>query len=49
MGRLRRKGNPGKNKTLYRNKTKRGYKRDLDQIVYEDMLTEATHALLNQP
>jgi bud site selection protein 20 len=49
MGRLRRKGTPGKNKTLYRNKTKRGYKRDLDQIVYEDMLTEATHALLNQP
>jgi bud site selection protein 20 len=48
MGRLRRKGTPGKNKTLYRNKTKRGYKRDLDQIVYEDLLTEATHALLNQ-
>ncbi len=42
MGRLRRKGTPGKNKTIYRNKTKRGYKRDLDQIVFEDLLPEAT-------
>ncbi len=47
MGRLRRKGNPAKNKTIYRNKTKRGYKRDLDQIVFEDLLPAATEALLN--
>lgn len=49
MGRVRRKGTPGKNKTIYRNKTKRGYKRDLDQIVYEDLLPELTTKLLNQP
>ena len=49
MGRVRRKGTPGKNKTIYRNKTKRGYKRDLDQIVYEDLLPEMTTQLLHQP
>ena len=48
MGRNRRPGTPGKNKTIYRNKTKRGYKRDLDQIVFEDLLPEATQQLLNQ-
>jgi hypothetical protein len=42
MGRIRRKNNVAKNKTLYRNKTKRGYKRDLDQIVYEDLLPGMT-------
>ena len=49
MGRLRRKNNVAKNKTIYRNKTKRGYSRDLDQIVYEDLLPEVTTLLLNQP
>ncbi len=49
MGRLRRKNNVAKNKTIYRNKTKRGYNRDLDQIVYEDLLPEVTTLLLNQP
>ena len=49
MGRNRPKGSLGKNKTLYRNKTKRGYKRDLDQIVYEDLLPAVTEQLLNQP
>ena len=48
MGRLRRGGKPGKNKTLYRNKTKRSYKRDFDQIVFEDLLPEVTSKLLNQ-
>lgn len=49
MGRNRPKGSLGKNKTLYRNKTKRNYKRDLDQIVYEDLLPAVTEQLLNQP
>jgi bud site selection protein 20 len=49
MGRIRRKGNPAKNKKSYREKTKRPYKRDMDQIVFEDLLPEATHKLLNQP
>ena len=49
MGRLRRKGKPGQNKTLYRNKTKRSYKRDFDQIVFEDIIPEVAQKLLNQP
>jgi hypothetical protein len=47
MGRIRRKGNPAKNKKSYREKTKRPYKRDMDQIVFEDLLPEATQKLLN--
>ncbi len=47
MGRLRRKGNPAKNKASYRAKRTRNYKRDLDQIVFEDFLPEATQKLLN--
>lgn len=42
MGRLRRKGNPAKNKSLYKAKRTRNYKRDLDQIVYEDLIPAVT-------
>jgi len=49
MGRLRRKGKPAQNKALYKAKRTRNYKRDNDQIVYEDMLPENTFKLLNQP
>lgn len=49
MGRLRRKGNPAKNKASYRAKRTRNYKRDADQIVFEDLVPEVTQALLNQP
>ena len=49
MGRLRRKGKPAKNKALYKERRTRNYKRDLDQIVYEDLIPEVSHKLLNQP
>lgn len=49
MGRLRRGGKPAKNKALYKAKRTRNYKRDMDQIVYEDLLPEATKQLINQP
>ncbi|TNV86778.1 hypothetical protein FGO68_gene15383 [Halteria grandinella] len=49
MGRLRRKGNPAKNKASYKAKRTRHYKRDADQIVFEDLIPEITHKLLNQP
>lgn len=49
MGRLRRKGNPAKNKASYKAKRTRQYKRDADQIVFEDLIPEITHKLLNQP
>ncbi len=48
MGRIRRKGNFSKRKHIYRDKTYRPYKRDIDQIVFEDMLPEITEKLLHQ-
>ena len=49
MGRLRRKGNPAKDKHISKKHRTRNYKRDIDQIVFEDLLPEATQKLLNQP
>jgi bud site selection protein 20 len=49
MGRIRRKGNVAKNKSLYRAKRTRNYKRDLDQIVYEDLVPAVSEKLLHQP
>jgi bud site selection protein 20 len=49
MGRQRRKGDPAKNKHLYRAKRTRNYTRDADQIVFEDLIPEITDKLLNQP
>ena len=49
MGRVGRKGNFAKRKAIYRERRTRNYKRDLDQIVFEDMLPEKTQKLLNQP
>ena len=49
MGRLRRKGNPAKNKASYRAKRTRNYKRDADQIVFEDLIPEITEKLTHQP
>ena len=49
MGRNRRPGNPAKNKDHKKQCIKRTYKRDVDQIVFEDMLPQNTARLLNQP
>eukprot|EP00347_Sterkiella_histriomuscorum_P018254 403346209 len=48
MGRVGRKGNFQKNKKINRDKVKRPYKRDIDQIVFEDLIPENTQKLLNQ-
>lgn len=49
MTRVSRHGKMGKNKHIYRERRTRNYKRDLDQIVFEDMLPENTDKLLHQP
>ncbi len=48
MGRVGRKGNFAKRKHIYRDKTYKPYKRDLDQIVFEDMQPENIEKLLHQ-
>ena len=47
MGRVGRKGNFAKRKHIYRDKTYKPYKRDLDQIVFEDMQPENIEKLLH--
>ena len=42
MGRLRRKHNVAKDKEIKKARRTRHYKRDLDQIVFEDMQPERT-------
>ena len=49
MGRNRRPGNPAKNKAHKKLCIKRPYRRDVDQIVFEDMLEENTERLTHQP
>lgn len=49
MGRVqRRKANTSKNKQYRKARATCNYTRDVDQIVFEDMLPEKTHKLLNQ-
>lgn len=49
MGRLRRGGKPAQSKAISKARRTRNYKRDFDQIVYEDLVPELTNKLLNQP
>lgn len=49
MGRLRRKSNTSKNKQYGKARRTRHYKRDIDQIVFTDMIPEISEKLLNQP
>lgn len=48
MGRVGRKGNFAKAKAIKKARRTRRYKRDLDQIVFEDLIPENTAKLLNQ-
>ncbi|CDW77476.1 UNKNOWN [Stylonychia lemnae] len=48
MGRLRRKNNVAKHKEVKKARRTRHYKRDLDQIVFEDLIESNAAKLLNQ-
>ncbi len=48
MGRVRRKNNVAKHKEIGKARRTRHYKRDIDQIVLEDMLPENVEKLLHQ-
>ena len=48
MGRLRRKNNVAKDKSVKKARRTRHYKRDLDQIVFEDLIESNAAKLLNQ-
>ena len=48
MGRVGRKGNFAKAKAVKKARRTRRYKRDIDQIVFDDLITENAAKLLNQ-
>ena len=48
-GKQRRRGNPAKKKCYAKQRIKKPYERDIDQIVLHDMLTENVQKLKNQP